>query len=99
MPSPPLRIPCHAGEPMTSVPESNLHYPFAAIVGQERMKLALLLNVINPAIGGVLLRGEKGSAKTTVVRALGALLPALEVVADCPYACDPARPFAGCPHC
>jgi magnesium chelatase subunit D len=101
MPSTPLRekLPFHAGEPMTSVPESNPQYPFAAIVGQERMKLALLLNAINPAIGGVLLRGEKGSAKTTVVRALEALLPALEVVAGCPYACDPARPFARCPHC
>ncbi len=75
------------------------HYPFAAIVKQERMRLALLLNAINPAIGGVLLRGEKGSAKTTVVRALGALLPLVEVVAGCPYACDPARPLGTCPHC
>jgi len=75
------------------------HYPFAAIVAQERMKLALLLHAINPAIGGVLLRGEKGAAKSTIVRALGALLPPLSVVAGCPYSCDPAAPFAGCPHC
>jgi magnesium chelatase subunit D len=75
------------------------HYPFAAIVAQERMKLALLLHAINPAIGGVLLRGEKGAAKSTIVRALGALLPPLAVVAGCPYSCDPAAPFADCPHC
>ncbi len=75
------------------------HYPFAAIVAQERMKLALLLHAINPAIGGVLLRGEKGAAKSTIVRALGALLPPLAVVAGCPYSCDPAAPFARCPHC
>jgi magnesium chelatase subunit D len=74
-------------------------YPFSAIVGQERMKLALLLNAINPAIGGVLIRGEKGSAKSTSVRALAALLPDLAVVAGCPYACDPDEPFADCPHC
>lgn len=75
------------------------HYPFAAIVAQKRMKLALLLHVIDPAIGGVLLRGEKGAAKSTIVRALGALLPPLTVVAGCPYSCDPAAPFAACPHC
>ena len=63
------------------------------------MKLALLLNAINPAIGGVLIRGEKGSAKSTSVRALAALLPDLAVVAGCPFACDPDEPFAGCPHC
>ncbi len=74
-------------------------YPFSAIVGQERMKLGLLLNAINPAIGGVLIRGEKGSAKSTSVRALAALLPDLAVVAGCPYACDPDEPFADCPHC
>jgi magnesium chelatase subunit D len=63
------------------------------------MKLALLLNAINPAIGGVLIRGEKGSAKSTSVRALAALLPDLAVVAGCPYACDPDDPFVDCPHC
>lgn len=74
-------------------------YPFSAIVGQEPMKRALLLNAINPAIGGALIRGEKGSAKSTSVRALAALLPDLAVVAGCPYACDPDEPFADCPHC
>lgn len=79
--------------------EQSQHYPFSAIVGQEEMKLALLLNAIDPAIGGVLLRGEKGSAKSTIVRALGGILPPIAVVRGCPYACDPTRPFADCPHC
>jgi len=56
-------------------------YPFAAIVGQEELKLALLLNAVNPKIGGVLIRGEKGTAKSTTVRALAALLPEIRVVA------------------
>ena len=54
-------------------------YPFSAIVGQEEMKLALILNAIQPAIGGVLIRGEKGTAKSTAVRALAAVLPELAV--------------------
>ena len=56
-------------------------YPFSAIVGQEEMKLALFLNAIQPAIGGVLIRGEKGTAKSTAVRALAAVLPELTVSA------------------
>jgi magnesium chelatase subunit D len=69
-----------------------LNYPFTAIVGQERMKLALLLAVVNPRIGGVLIRGEKGTAKSTAVRGLTALLPEIEVVRGCHYGCDPAEP-------
>jgi magnesium chelatase subunit D len=64
-------------------------FPFAAIIGQERMKLSLLLNAVNPAIGGVLIRGEKGTAKSTAVRGLARLLPALNVVAGCPFQCEP----------
>ncbi|HSZ28805.1 MAG TPA: AAA family ATPase [Pseudonocardiaceae bacterium] len=64
-------------------------YPFTAIVGQERMKLALVLNAINPAIGGVLIRGEKGTAKSTAVRALARLLPEQEVVEGCRFGCSP----------
>jgi magnesium chelatase subunit D len=72
-------------------------YPFAAIVGMTDLKLALLLNAVSPAIGGVLVRGEKGTAKSTVVRGLGALLPPVQVVAGCRFSCDPADPDPGCP--
>jgi len=64
-------------------------YPFAAIVGQEQMKLALILNAINPQIGGVLIRGQKGTAKSTAARALAELLPEIEVVKGCPFNCNP----------
>ena len=74
-------------------------YPFSAIVGQEKMKLSLILNVINPQIGGVLLRGEKGTGKSLVVRALANLLPELNVVTDCPFHCDPASPKELCDAC
>src|SRR5579864_6142556 len=74
-------------------------YPFSAIVGQDKMKLALVLNAIHPAIGGVLIRGEKGTGKSTAVRALARLLPELTVVADCPYRCDPDAPEALCSDC
>jgi magnesium chelatase subunit I len=60
-------------------------YPFAAIVGQEKVKLALILNIIDPTIGGVLIRGEKGSAKSTAVRGLADILPVIQVVRDCPF--------------
>src|ERR671939_913627 len=74
-------------------------YPFSAIVGQDKMKLALILNAIHPAIGGVLIRGEKGTGKSTAVRALARLLPELNVVADCIYRCDPDAPESMCPDC
>jgi magnesium chelatase subunit D len=79
-----------------SVAHSPL-YPFAAIVGMTDLKLALLLNAVSPAIGGVLVRGEKGTAKSTVVRGLGALLPPVRVVAGCRFSCDPADPDPACP--
>jgi len=72
-------------------------YPFAAIVGQEAMKTALLLNVINPALGGVLIRGEKGTGKSTAVRSLAEILPEIEVVTGCPCLSDPAFPEAYSP--
>ncbi len=74
-------------------------YPFTAIVGQERMKRALILNAVNPSIGGVLIRGERGTAKSTAARALAALLPEIEVVADCRFNCDPRRPDQFCDEC
>jgi len=70
----------------------KIQYPFAALVGQEKMKKALILNVINPALSGVLIRGEKGTAKSTAVRALAEILPEIEVVEGCPYQSDPQLP-------
>lgn len=74
-------------------------YPFTAIVGQERMKRALILNAVNPSIGGVLIRGERGTAKSTAARALAALLPDIEVVADCRFSCNPHHPERFCDEC
>jgi magnesium chelatase subunit I len=67
-------------------------YPFSAIVGQDEMKLALMIAAIDPSIGGVLAFGERGTGKSTAVRALAALLPPIEAVEGCPYHCDPAKP-------
>ena len=72
-------------------------YPFSAVVGHDDLRLALLLNAVHPAIGGVLVRGEKGTAKSTVVRGLAALLPAVAVVEGCRFSCDPAAPDPACP--
>ncbi|MFR9731243.1 putative cobaltochelatase [Saccharopolyspora sp. MS10] len=72
-------------------------FPFTAVVGHDDLRLALLLNAVHPRIGGVLVRGEKGTAKSTVVRALASLLPALEVVPGCRFGCDPHRPDPSCP--
>ena len=74
-------------------------YPFAGIVGMADLKLALLLNAVSPAIGGVLVRGEKGTAKSTMVRGLAALLPPVPVVPGCPYSCDPPMITATSPSC
>jgi Mg-chelatase subunit ChlI len=74
-------------------------YPFTAIVGQERMLRALVLNAVNPRIGGVLIRGERGTAKSTAARALAALLPAVPVVADCRFGCSPDEPTTWCTEC
>jgi magnesium chelatase subunit D len=72
-------------------------YPFSAVVGLDDLRLALLLTAVSPAVGGVLVRGEKGTAKSTVVRALAALLPDVAVVRGCRFACDPAAPDPECP--
>ncbi|MFJ6668890.1 putative cobaltochelatase [Streptomyces sp. NPDC091383] len=73
-------------------------FPFTAVVGQDDLRLALLLNAVSPAVGGVLVRGEKGTAKSTAVRALSALLPEVAVVPGCRFSCDPAAPDPGCPN-
>ncbi|WP_411069926.1 putative cobaltochelatase [Streptomyces sp. cmx-4-25] len=75
----------------------SIRYPFTAVVGMDDLRLALLLNAVSPAVGGVLVRGEKGTAKSTAVRALAELLPAVPVVAGCRFSCDPASPDPGCP--
>ncbi|MGH3437214.1 MAG: putative cobaltochelatase [Sciscionella sp.] len=72
-------------------------FPFSAVVGHDDMRLALLLNAVHPAIGGVLVRGEKGTAKSTVVRALSSLLPELAVLTGCRFGCDPDDPDTDCP--
>ncbi|MFJ3600520.1 putative cobaltochelatase [Streptomyces sp. NPDC090126] len=72
-------------------------YPFTAIVGQDDLRLGLLLNAVSPAVGGVLVRGEKGTAKSTAVRALAALMPEVSVVPGCRFSCDPGSPDPACP--
>jgi Mg-chelatase subunit ChlI len=74
-------------------------FPFTAIVDQEEMKQALVLNAINPDIGGVLIRGERGTAKSTAVRALADVLPDIDVVADCQYGCPPDDYDRICSEC
>ncbi|MEU3652414.1 putative cobaltochelatase [Streptomyces sp. NPDC032161] len=75
----------------------NTPYPFTALVGQDDLRLGLLLNAVSPAVGGVLVRGEKGTAKSTAVRALAALMPEVDVVPGCRFSCDPAAPDPACP--
>ncbi len=94
----------HQPETMGSASQPRIHagrivFPFCAIVGQEQLKESLLLNAINPATGGVLIRGEKGTAKSTAVRALADLLPEIEVVLGCPFSCKPDRPEETCDFC
>lgn len=76
----------------------NFLYPFTGIVGQEKMKEALVLNIINPALGGVLIRGEKGTAKSTLVRGLASLL-AERNENHCEFHCDPEKPDEFCDEC
>ena len=77
----------------------NIIFPFSAIVGQTDVKKALILNAVNPSIGGVLIKGDKGTGKTTAVRALADLLPPIEVVKGCPYNCDPNDKDSLCDSC
>jgi magnesium chelatase subunit D len=78
---------------------TNFQYPFAALVGLDPLKTALLLGAIHPGIAGVLIRGEKGTAKSTAARGLRDLLPAIPCVKGCPYHCDPDDIWPDCPHC
>jgi magnesium chelatase subunit D len=76
-----------------------MNYPFAALVGQDTLKQALLLCAVNPTLGGVLLRGDKGTAKTTAVRGLADVLPPILAVPSCPFNCEPGQPADLCPVC
>ncbi len=77
----------------------HIIYPFTAIVGQERMTRGLLLNAVDPRIGGILIRGERGTGKSTAARALAALLPDVKVVKGCRFACDPEISNSWCTEC
>ncbi len=78
---------------------NTLLFPFVRVVGQEKMKKALLLNIIDPGIGGVLIKGEKGTAKSTSVRSLAQILPERPTVVGCPFHCDPRYPKRMCMQC
>src|SRR5438093_5599349 len=79
--------------------KAQVVYPFSMIVGQDEMKLGLILNVIDPSIGGVLMMGHRGTGKSTAVRALADLLPEIWVVRACAYNCDPAVTNQACAEC
>jgi len=74
-------------------------FPFAAIVGQDEMTLAIQVVAVDPSVGGVLVLGDRGTGKSTAVRALADLLPPIQVVKGCPYQCDPQQPASACPYC
>jgi len=98
----PRAVPTQPGTPPTAAHppalEFLLVFPFSAIVGQDEMKLAILIAAIDPRIGGVLVFGDRGTGKSTAVRALAALLPPMRAVLGCRYRCDPALP-TGCEEC
>ena len=78
---------------------NTIIFPFVRIVGQEKMKEALLLNIVDPGIGGVLIKGEKGTAKSTTVRSMNAVLPYRNVVKGCPFRCEYGKEARYCPYC
>ncbi len=80
-------------------PDAALVYPFAALVGQTQLLTALRMVGAAPAVGGVLISGERGTAKSTAARALAAVLPPIQIVTGCAFNCDPVAPWDACPHC
>jgi len=79
--------------------QKRVVFPFSAIVALDKLKLATIINAINPKVGGLLIRGPKGSGKTTVVRALADILPKIKTVKDCPFNCNPHDPSNMCSRC
>ncbi len=82
-----------------AIAERKMNFPFTAVVGMDKAKLALLCAAVDPLIGGVLLRGDKGTGKSTLVRAFAKILPEIDVVADCPFNCNPHNPLEMCDSC
>ncbi|MDC0833707.1 magnesium chelatase ATPase subunit I [Leptolyngbya valderiana BDU 20041] len=87
-----MTVTAEASPTVPTLPRRRAVFPFTAIVGQEEMKLALLLNVIDPKVGGVMIMGDRGTGKSTTIRALADLLPEMDVVADDPFDSDPSNP-------
>jgi Mg-chelatase subunit ChlI/Mg-chelatase subunit ChlD len=87
------------GSESEAAPGSPPRYPFTAIVGQETAKTALIINAIDPTIGGALISGPKGSGKSLLVNALASILPGVEQVYSCPFHCSPVDPTNMCPDC
>jgi magnesium chelatase subunit I len=77
----------------------SLNFPFSAIVGQDEMKLAILIAAVDPSVGGVLVFGDRGTGKSTAVRALAAMLPKMRAVTGCRYQCDPVSRGMVCESC
>lgn len=92
---------CHSGDGKRrdGLHREEIVYPFTAVVRQEQVKHALLLNAVSHEVGGVLIRGHRGTAKSTLARAAAYLLPEIEVVTDCPFSCDPADMESLCANC
>jgi magnesium chelatase subunit D len=95
--APAIPIPAPSARRPQQPPSPDPLFPFSAVLGQDDLRLALILNAIHPAVGGLLARGEKGTAKSTLVRALAAVLPPVAAVAGCRFSCDPAAPDPACP--
>ncbi|MFG2003574.1 putative cobaltochelatase [Spirillospora sp. NPDC048911] len=93
----PSDLPTSRDLPASRRGRAGARYPFSAVVGMADLKLALLVNAVSPSVGGVLVRGEKGTAKSTIVRALAGLLPEVGVVPGCRFSCDPGDPDPECP--